>query len=467
MNPFKAGLCGLMLLAVLAVRGHAQGVEKGPEPVILEVQSPFPPPGDEPESLTHWEWYQEVALTRPPQTPWFDFIVPQAVFGKARDDLRDLRLFDARGREVPYALRVLRAETRQELLPGRAYNRSSKGDGPAELRLDLGERPDEHNHIDVNVTGTNYRRRLQLQGSDADGNWSDLLGAEVVDYDVGGQTIRVRDFRYPVSRFRYLRLLVFPEPRPSGAPADRPEIESASVYRTTQIPGEDVTTPVYLQPREPVPTPEGPGSAWLFDLGDSTTPCERLSFDVQNDTFSRPYRLETADPDQPRLEVARGEWRRRAKERRPLEIHLPTEPRVNRLRLVVTDYRNPPLEIGNARYTAAARQVVFAGTPDLAGPLRLYFGNPEAKDPGYDFARNLTGTLEPAPVRLTPATMIKNPDYRPPEAPPLPWTERWPWLVYTVLGLASLVLLGLLGLLGRAAIARQDRTAAPVEPPPA
>jgi hypothetical protein len=449
MKQFNAGFCGLLLLAVLTAPVAAQAPEK------------------DPEALTHYEWYQEVPLVRGPQSPdWFDFIVPASVFGKARADLWDLRLYDARGRERPYALRILRAQTRQEDLPARRYNQSSKGDGPAELRLDLGKDPGEHNAIDVSVSGTNYRRRFQLQGGDTDGNWSDVLNAEVVDYAIAGQTIRVRDFRYPVSRFRYLRLLVFPEPRPAGAPADRPEIESATVYHTTQLPGEEVTLPVELQPREPVPTPAGPGSAWLLRFGDSTPPCERLSFDVENDTFSRPYVLETAEPDQPPRELARGEWRRRANdERRPLEIRLPAEARANRMRLVVTDYRNPPLVLGSARYTAAARQVVFANGADLAWPLRLYFGNPAAKQPGYDLAKDLPDRLEPA--RLTPGAVLANPQYRPPEAPPKPWTERWPWLVYTVLGLASLVLLSLLGLLGRAAIARQDRAAAPAVPPPA
>ena len=36
------------------------------------------------------------------------------------------------------------------------------------------------------------------------------------------------------------------------------------------------------------------------------------------------------------------------------------ELRAHRFRLVVTDHRNPPLRLLGVRYTAAAREVVFA-----------------------------------------------------------------------------------------------------------
>jgi hypothetical protein len=116
----------------------------------------------------------------------------------------------------------------------------------------------------------------------------------------------------------------------------------------------------------------------------------------------------------------------------------------------VTDQRNPPLNLTGAHYSAAARRVIFR-PGDAEGALRLYFGNPTAPAPGYEFARMLPSTLDPPPAEATLGPREKNPDYRP---PPKPWTERYPWAVYVVLGAASAVLLALLGLLGREAIAR-------------
>jgi hypothetical protein len=177
---------------------------------------------------------------------------------------------------------------------------------------------------------------------------------------------------------------------------------------------------------------------------------------VADEEFVRPYHVERADPGERRKTLLRGEWqRRRGEERRPLEVQLPQEVLASHLRLVVTDYRNPSLTLTGARYTAPVRQVIFAPPPDLQAPLRLYFGNPTAEAPHYDFAATLPARPEPTPARAMLDTITRNPLYNP---PPKPLTERWPWLVDLVLGLASLVLLAILVALGREAVRQHDTT---------
>src|SRR5262249_43264739 len=162
-------------------------------------------------------------------------------------------------------------------------------------------------------------------------------------------------------------------------------------------------------------------------------PVERLIFDAPDGEFARNFRLEELQPDGTRNTLTVGEWRRRAgAEGKPLEIQLPRGGRPYKLRLVVTDYRDAPLAPPGVHHAAAARQVVFPAKEDLAGPLRLYYGNPKAQEAGYDFARTLPADLEPKPVRLavgaSPVEQPRaNPVYRP-EPPPL--TERFPWLIY-------------------------------------
>lgn len=413
------------------------------------------------ESRKRWQWYEELRLPdwdKPPR--WLDFLVSPDVFDKARSDLGDLRLYDAQDREVPYALRIRRAQDTQEPLPAREFNRTTLPDRAAELSLDLGPMPGEHNQLVVLTDGKDFRRRLRVEASDDSPAWQVLLDkVYLVHFRVDGRLIEVHRFTYPLSRFRYLRVRVYPD---TSLEADAPAIHSVVVSRVVQIPGEDVVLPAALGEREFGPADGGPGTIWQIDLG-ARVPCERLSFEINEEEFVRSFRLEMAITEEagPSLTgtqwqwIQNGEWRRRAGEaHRPMEIRFP-EVQARRLRLVVTDFRNPPLNVTAVRYAAPARQVVF-GASDLAPPLKLYFGNPKAQSPHYDFAATLPERLDPAPLRVTLGELAANPEYRP---IPLPWTERWPWLVYVVLGVASTVLLLILIALGREALRQHDLAA--------
>jgi hypothetical protein len=133
------------------------------------------------------------------------------------------------------------------------------------------------------------------------------------------------------------------------------------------------------------------------------------------------------------------------------------EVQTSRLKLFVTDHRNPPLTIRGVKFGAPARQVVFARRPNDASELRLYFGNPLAEMPNYDFARNLPAKLTPPPTRVSIGEAIRNPNFVP---PPQPFTERFPWLIYAVLGSVTLILAAVIASLSRTAIAIHDATAA-------
>jgi hypothetical protein len=414
-------------------------------------------PGAPAESLSEWEWYADVNPGAGPAGGLVDFLVTPAVFDRARPDLGDLRLV-ADGQAVPYALRVRREQDDKKPLAAKEVNRVRPPDGSAQVTLDLGDSPGEHNEIAVTIPGRDVRRRLLLEGSNDDKSWGVLLDkVYLMHFDVGPQVVDVHRFTYPVSRFRYLRVQVFPD---RSLEKDDLALAGVEVFRTVKVPGEDVTLPANLGPREAVRAPDGPGSAWGIDFGGNQVPVARLTVDASDDEFTRPYQLEAVGEENVRRILAQGEWRRRRNEaRRQLEIVFP-EVMARRLRLVVTDYRNPPLNLLHVRYSAAAREVVFS-RPASAAPLRLYVGNPKAGSPHYDFAASLPDKLAPPPLRTSLGELAKNPDYRP---PPKPWTERWPWLVYVVLGTASLVLLAILAGLAREALARHDRAAAAVTP---
>ncbi|MGA2067433.1 MAG: DUF3999 family protein [Thermoguttaceae bacterium] len=415
--------------------------------------------GEPAEALSAWPWQHEIQLPKPGVAGRVAITVPVSVFDEARRDLGDLRLYDGRGREVPYALRVRSARNERQQLAAQEFNRQANADRSVEVSLDLGPRPAEHEEVDVRTAGSDFRRRVVLEGSDNRRDWGTLLGeAWVVRFRVDDRDLDIHRLHYPAGRFRYLRVRVYPD---LGKPADAPKIEAVGVYHTVREPGEYVTRPAILQPREAVPAKGGPGSAWVLDLGGRHVPCEKLLLEIDGAEFVRPYQVEELpegegllEGEGPRQVVASGQLRREAGEaRKPLEIPLGREVQARRLRLVVTDHHNPPLAIHDAHYTAAARQVVFERGKDLVEPLRLYAGNYAAGPPHYDFAAALAAVLEPQPATAELGPPEPNPIFEP---EPKPWTERWPWLVYVVLGVAGAGLLAMLGGLARAAIRRHD-----------
>jgi hypothetical protein len=387
------------------------------------------------------------------------FLVPPPVFSRSRPDLGDLRLVDSKGHSVQYALRIKSDKNEQRILPGKLFDHGFQAASKrAEVSLDLGEKPVEYNLIRVNTSGGDFRRALTVESSPDGKTWATLLdGLWLITYRTESGTVDRRNFSCPTSRARYLR---FRAERDTSQPTDAPTFDSVDVMYTVKVPGEFVSQRAQVGIREPVPTSSGPGSAWFLDLREQV-PVSQLKLDVSDRAFVRSWTLEVSNPGEGSRFLASGEWRRQAGEFKPLEISF-GETQARRFRLTVTDYRNPPLSLTGAEYTAAAREVVFRSPPPSPSPdetgLRLFTGNAQAGPPHYVFADFLPAKLEPAPGRVEVSALSTNPVYRP---TPKPWTERNPWLVDLVLCLAGAVLLGILGGLGLTAIRRSDAAPRP------
>src|SRR5271170_7925847 len=133
-----------------------------------------------------WPYLQELPLPaefRKDGPKWYDFIVPPSVFDQAREDLGDLRLYDAAGAEIAYALRIRRPVDGRQEVTARQFNRAVGPDQSSELTLDLGDNPPEHNEVEVHTPGVNYRRAVDLEGSADSQTWRKLLAKNVVDFE--------------------------------------------------------------------------------------------------------------------------------------------------------------------------------------------------------------------------------------------------------------------------------------------
>lgn len=394
------------------------------------------------EQLSAWGYFKE--LRSPGGAPGLlDFVLDREALDKARTDQADLRLYDSGGHEIPYVLRVRHEVQTQAAFAVREFNRGVEG-GAAVVSCDLGAQPVEHNLVEIDTAGVNFRRLADVQGS-ADGvAWSTLASEAILfRFAAVGRSVEQSGVPYPVSRYRYLRVRINRDPQvDTGAP----QITAVRVRRSIEVQGEMVSFPAEREERDADRMDGRPASVWRIDLG-GRVPFERLSLRIANPAFSRPFQLEIADYPAAPVLVASGELTRDAETAgQPLAIAF-AERFGRHLKLTVVDDRNPPLSIRGITAMSAAREVIFEGGWASAGPVRLYYGNSKALAPRYDLGVRLQANPSGTPVRQWLGPQRANPIYRP---EPKPFSERSPWLIYVVLAAASLALAAILLSLVRA-----------------
>ena len=382
-------------------------------------------------SMSSWQFYMEVNAGAP---GFYSLTLPLDVFDKSRSDLADLRLLDASGKEVPYAIWIRRELNEQREVTGRLFNQATKGTA-SEVSVDLGADGVEHNEVEIETGGTNFRRRVEVEGGDNGTDWKGLKSGDVI-FGFGSQSRSVQSNRidYPTSRYRYLRIRVFAD---ELADKQAPIISNVRAIAAVRQQGERVSWRL-ATPYDQLLRYHGvPASEWTIDLG-ARVPCDRLQIEVDTDSFSRPYQLEAVDDPQNIRLIASGELTRRVgEERKPLEIAFDNEEQIRKLRLVVDDYSNQTLPIAAFTAQAPARQLIFELKQPPVRPLRLYFGKANATPTRYDFEKDLPARLTTSPARTEAGPAVQNPEYKP---EPLPLTERIPWLIYLVLFVSSVAL---------------------------
>ena len=405
-------------------------------------------------SLSLWPYYVEVIPERN-QAGLYGVVVPLPVMDKARADLADLRLFDSANREVPYAIRVRRDVDVKREIPTRLFNFGSAAAAASEVSVDLGENPGEHNEIDVETRGENFRRQVVIEGSDSGSEWRTLSNDGVLfSFSSQNNVAESQRITYPTSRYRYLRVRVS---RDQLTDKQTPEITGVKVMMAVRDKGLLSTWDV------PVPVPQlfrnqgAPASAWMLDLG-GRAPCDRLYLQIQDESFSRPFQVEAIDDQENRRLIATGELTRHTSTQpTPLVIVFNQEEVVRKVRIQITDYSNPTLNITAVEAGAPARQLLFDLKQPPAQPLRLFFGNANIAAPHYDFEKELWARRAQKPIDSRLGDVVANREYKP---EPKPLTERAPWLIYVVLAASSVALGFVLFSLARSATNRTERGSA-------
>ena len=393
-------------------------------------------------SLSLWPYYVEV---KPDNNSLglYDLIVPLHVFDKSGAELGDLRLFDSSNREIPYAIRIRREVDEVEEFEGSLFNHGQAG-AASEVSVDLGEEPDEHNEVEIETSGANFRRQVTIEGSDNGRGWRVLNNNGVLfSFTSENNSVDSKRVSYPASRYRFLRVRV---QRDSLTDNRAPQITAVKAMMAVREQGQLSSWSVFVPSYQLERNQGAHASVWTLDLG-ARAPCDRLTLEIDDESFSRPFQVESLDDPQNVRLIASGTLTRHSgDEKKPLVIVFDEEGNVRKLRLQITDYSNPTLTITAIQASAPARQLVYELKDPASQPLRLYFGNASVPAPHYDFENELKSKRSSEPGHSTYGGATINPEYKP---EPRPLTERVPWLIYLVLAVSSIALAYILFSLAR------------------
>jgi hypothetical protein len=346
-------------------------------------------------------------------------------YSRMREDLADLRIVKDND-EIPYVIEAMAGSVEERECHPAAINKVVIPDTGVQITLDLVKCKDEpkHSRLRVATAETNFRRRVRIETSDDNRFW--VVAREdgyIFDFTESEKKLSALTVDYPVSTGRYIRATIFGWTT-TGAIAD-----AWSAYRVERAAERYIVDSVTPERNEDQATRS---SVLTLDLSQPGLPSDRVRLDVDRTDFHRAVELEASDDAKSWRMVAQGTVFQVGNEH-ALALSYPE--RHNRyLRLRIFNGDNRPVPVTRVFVETLKRVMKFM--PPSAGDVQLYYGNPDAAAPVYDFAAILSrqGPL-PETTPLVGEWKL-NPDYRPPGQPVKPWSERHPAILYGVLGVA-------------------------------
>jgi hypothetical protein len=320
----------------------------------------------------------------------------------------DLRILDARGRQVPWRPRSVRGDER--LQAARILNAGTQG-GAAVALLDFGPERVVRERIQLDVPLEPFVGRAEVAGSDDRKTFTRLSSTAI--YDVRGATRAVSTaIVFPPSDFRYYRIRATGVKEISGATAEAVTAAGAPVQRPAEVGvrQEDRETVVDLDMRY--------RGVWVHEL----------RFASSTPAFDRPVEVSGSMDGKAFFPAGGGRLYRFG------EAGETTLPLTSRYRYLRVRIRNGDDEsLRDLTVTARAYREYILLAPGFTPPYRLLYGGPNVP-PEYDFAQL-------PEVRGTPAVATLGPQRRNQAFEPPPDTrsfaDRHPVLIQAALALAA------------------------------
>jgi Protein of unknown function (DUF3999) len=338
------------------------------------------PPRDTPSV---WAFRKAVNVPALPQAGFVELRLDADVYRDASPTLADLRVRDAYGADVGYALRRRERVAAESRRDAAMLDLVTTPPGAVRFTLDAGTGRIVHNRVRLAIRdqARNFRVPVRVETSDDGRSWQ-LARESGFIYRVEGETKAAdTSVSYPTSTARWLRVTV-------GAERGRPlPLAGAAlvIAATPEREEERVASSIVDRDEESMRRT----TRLVLDLR-ARRPVDRLELDVAERNFHRVVLIEASDD--------RKAWRWAGScaisavdtgtVRERLTSARFQETTARYLRLTIQNLDDRPLSVTNARVFAVKRTLVFEAAPGRT--YVLDYGNPSAPAPRYDIARAMT-----------------------------------------------------------------------------
>ena len=324
------------------------------------------------------------------------------VIDTSQPSLNDLRVLDGNGELVPHVVHRGRAaeQKRLEWRDVRLINRTFQPDDYERVILDFGE-PTEKNRIEVDVSGTNYRRRVSIEGGSDGETWEPVLEQGwIFDISLPDYNFEANAVDFPRNNFRYLRVTVYHMPEDP----ERITLRGVKAARYEKV-GDKELVAVPVEAMTQTFDDEKKQTIYDLDLGFRNVPVAEFRIETDESYYHRGFEIygrnaatekierktetgwDQAERDVPWRRVARGVFYRTRHDEKVFESSsvegLNATYRYLQLRVYEGD--NPPLAI--EKFTVQRRDMSLVFDYQPGEVYTLIGGNGKAMRAQYDLAR--------------------------------------------------------------------------------
>ena len=389
---------------------------------------------------TVWKYEKAISVSGVTSPTYAELTFDSDVFSHATPELRDLRIMDSSGGEVPYKVLLEQEFSSTEFHPIQIINNSFVPGEHTLFIAYLGEGGAIHNQLKLITPSVNFRQEVTLEGSNDQTQWLTLTDTgHIYDYSPPKYEFKKQDttLRYPDSTYKYVRVKIF------NRGEDRVVVTRAEAYRTVKSAAKEVRYSASVIDR-------GENAAErtnfiVVDLENSGLPSNRLTLSTPDVNFSRDVALEGSnDKDKWHIVEFRDVIFSFATPNfsgSKLSIDYP-ESNYRYYRITVFNRDDKPIIIAGVEASGLLRKLIFNYDP--AKSYTLHYGNPSARYPQYD----IEALFPYLDISFLPKAVLSaeapNPGFKEIVPPQKPLSERLPWLLPSVLAVVVLVLGGLI-----------------------